>query len=138
VSLGDETFTVKEELDSLPFSAVTEQGGIGVEEYIFIMNDEQTIQQVIEGVNRDNEYTQAAFGNQFMFNISGTEEERLSFSEDLSAQVDVMNEEASSQQIDLPNENSNLISISSIDEDRASTFSLNGGFLFLGIVFSLT
>lgn len=50
----------------------------------------------------------------------------------------VLNEETSSQQINLPNENSNFISISSIDEDRASTFSLNGGFLFLGIVFSLT
>nr|WP_275590143.1 ABC transporter permease [Mammaliicoccus sp. I-M36] len=138
VFLGGETFTVKDELDSLPFSAVTEQGGIGVEEYIFIVSDEQTIQQVIDNVNRDNEYRQATFGNQFMLNISGTEEDRLNFSKDLSAQVDVLNEETSSQQINLPNENSNFISISSIDEDRASTFSLNGGFLFLGIVFSLT
>lgn len=138
ISLGDKNFIVREELAAIPFSAVTEQEGVGVEEYIFIMKDEQTIQQVIDEINKDNEYTQAAFGSLFMFNLSGTEEDRLSFTKELFAQVNAMNEEASSQQMSLPNENSNFISISSIDEDRASTFSLNGGFLFLGIIFSLT
>ncbi|WP_130859256.1 ABC transporter permease [Gracilibacillus phocaeensis] len=136
ITIGGQTFTIKAKLDSLPFSERTTQESIIGGEYIFIASDQQTIQQVIEGVNQDNQYTQATFGNLLMMNISGAREERLNFTEDLLAQVDVMNQETSNQQ--LPNENRNYLSVQSIDDDRATTQALNGGLLFLGLVFSLT
>lgn len=139
ISIGNQSFTVVKELESLPFSSKTEEENMN--NHTIIMKNEQIIQQVIEGVNQevnsqDTTMTKAVFGSVVMANLSGTQENRMRFTNQLSSYVDSLNEETVAQ--NLPNQNSRYLSFSSIDEDRASTLMLNGGFLFIGILFSLS
>jgi len=111
---GNNQFTVKEELASIPMDQ--KKGLMIGNKYYLIVKDEQTMTTILQSLNGNEQSNALQVAT--LFNLKGTEEAKMLFSENLEGSLSQTN----------PN-----MSVDNLYLSMSEWYTLFGGFLFLGV-----
>lgn len=121
IQIGEEIFHVKKELTELPFSGKKEEND-NSKDYFIIVKDENVLNHITNNFLEKGAYER---GHDMLFKISGTEEEKENFIEDVFLELSKENSAES-----FTGGRNNI-------QNRNVTISMNGGLLFIGIFFGI-
>lgn len=134
ITLGNQTFKIRKKLDELPF--LSQVVNI-MDLFVFIVKDDTVLQQLQTEINeKSEEKNVAVIKENLLLNISGTQENRMNYSNALFNLGNDLNAAIANET--LPDPDQQYLSIDTIDEDRVINEAFTGGFLFIGLVFGLS
>lgn len=128
ITIAEQTFQIKEKLSELPFA---NHEAMMLDGYTLIVKDQTVVHQLAASFD---ESANVMIGTRLDYNFSGTAKQREHFIQAAADFVSQLNQEAQN----VPDQEEDYASLSSIDQRRNEISDFTGSFLFIGLIFSLT
>ncbi|MDH6363942.1 putative ABC transport system permease protein [Enterococcus sp. PF1-24] len=134
LNIGGQNFKVKGKIAELPW---VKQSVSILNNFVLVVRDEAILSDLNEKLNQTAvAEAYVLYGSSFMANVSGKHANRIAFSESLETWLTTQNSEVIPEA--LPYDDLEYVIGSTVDAEREAVTTLNGGFLFLGLIFGLS